>query len=309
MRHAEDHPRSRGVHCRSPAPSRRRKGSSPLARGPLFSRIRDVKADRIIPARAGSTHLVLLHTHHPQDHPRSRGVHHPWSAHRPRRRGSSPLARGPLWLAHFKHIDVRIIPARAGSTLSMPGLAKPGRDHPRSRGVHHLSPERATRSLGSSPLARGPPPLVSASPTPERIIPARAGSTAVRHLHRGAVEDHPRSRGVHQLGRDGNGDFTGSSPLARGPPVFARSVGAELGIIPARAGSTVVAAGVALYKKDHPRSRGVHKCSSRWMSARSGSSPLARGPRRRCCGTFSGRRIIPARAGSTSLCFWFPELR
>ena len=152
-------------------------GSSPLARGPLFSRIRDVKADRIIPARAGSTHLVLLHTHQPQDHPRSRGVHHPWSAHRPRRRGSSPLARGPLWLAHFKHIDVRIIPARAGSTLSMPGLAKPGRDHPRSRGVHWLRFRRQRNVSGSSPLARGPLSITCAITAPERIIPARAGST------------------------------------------------------------------------------------------------------------------------------------
>ena len=131
-----DHPRSRGVHMMS------------LTVTSLHL--------WIIPARAGSTERHGDQRAEYQDHPRSRGVHHPWSAHRPRRRGSSPLARGPLWLAHFKHIDVRIIPARAGSTLSMPGLAKPGRDHPRSRGVHHLSPERATRSLGSSPLARGP---------------------------------------------------------------------------------------------------------------------------------------------------------
>ena len=238
MRHAEDHPRSRGVHCRSPAPSRRRKGSSPLARGPRFRVFLHPKDDRIIPARAGSTSPTHRPTSRAADHPRSRGVHFFVPFPLADYIGSSPLARGPLEHAICQLSDGGIIPARAGSTLSMPGLAKPGRDHPRSRGVHHLSPERATRSLGSSPLARGPPPLVSASPTPERIIPARAGSTAVRHLHRGAVEDHPRSRGVHQLGRDGNGDFTGSSPLARGPPVFARSVGAELGIIPARAGST-----------------------------------------------------------------------
>ena len=132
-----------------------------------------------------------------------------------------------------------------------------------------------------------------------RIIPARAGSTHLVLLHTHQPQDHPRSRGVHEARRAEKCLDPGSSPLARGPQKKVRADRYRCRIIPARAGSTVVAAGVALYKKDHPRSRGVHKCSSRWMSARSGSSPLARGPRRRCCGTFSGRRIIPARAGST----------
>ena len=176
-------------------------GSSPLARGPLFSRIRDVKADRIIPARAGSTHLVLLHTHQPQDHPRSRGVHHPWSAHRPRRRGSSPLARGPLPSVTCIVEPWRIIPARAGSTSLCPIRRRgtgdhprsrgvhsrshlvsiPSQDHPRSRGVHPAGYVSGDQTLGSSPLARGPLTNAESARKKAGIIPARAGSTNVSY--------------------------------------------------------------------------------------------------------------------------------
>ena len=116
-----DHPRSRGEH--TPAHPRRRRyyGSSPLARGALPGVTRVNGHPGIIPARAGST---LNKNGTPaawQDHPRSRGEHKslcrlpsPWM-------GSSPLARGALRRRRTTPPRPGIIPARAGSTLSVAG--------------------------------------------------------------------------------------------------------------------------------------------------------------------------------------------
>ena len=78
----------------------------------------------------------------------------------------------------------------------------------------------------------------------------------------------------------------------------------RLGIIPARAGSTVVSGKAALYTRDHPRSRGVdHKAADSYKRS-AGSSPLARGRRHNSGEEQRGQRIIPARAGSTYRCFF-----
>ena len=72
----------------------------------------------------------------------------------------------------------------------------------------------------------------------------------------------------------------GSSPLARGLRAATLGDDPARGIIPARAGST---GGVNLQTfetEDHPRSRGVYPGSMRRISAKRGSSPLARGLRR-----------------------------
>ena len=75
-------------------------------------------------------------------------------------------------------------------------------------------------------------------------------------------------------------------------------------IIPARAGFT---SGVGLnstFAADHPRSRGVYHVPGNQGSRHAGSSPLARGLRRRCwCSPFLSR-IIPARAGFTPRLLW-----
>ncbi len=71
----------------------------------------------------------------------------------------------------------------------------------------------------------------------------------------------------------------GSSPLARGAPAGNGSARCRAGLIPARAGSTLMGA----LPRRVPR----------------GSSPLARGARSRLSGARPSLRLIPARAGST----------
>ena len=72
-----------------------------------------------------------------------------------------------------------------------------------------------------------------------------------------------------------------------------------IGIIPARAGFTVLDTCWVGTPMDHPRSRGVYARLKTAVSKSDGSSPLARGlpGEKSCGGRWAG--IIPARAGFT----------
>ena len=91
----------------------------------------------------------------------------------------------------------------------------------------------------------------------------------------------------------------GSSPLARGTPNRNVPVNLDEGLIPARAGNTVIGVTAWTTPRAHPRSRGEH--DEEWAESvrLSGSSPLARGTHRIGvpCSGMTG--LIPARAGNT----------
>ena len=157
IRCAQDHPRSRGVYYHEIAHETADQGSSPLARGLLPPPMRREAGFRIIPARAGFTASVSVSGSRPRDHPRSRGVYKSSGMRVPRRRGSSPLARGLRRPDGGRRRRRRIIPARAGFTCVRARSESQSWDHPRSRGVY------LTRTDGYTYL--------------ERIIPARAGFT------------------------------------------------------------------------------------------------------------------------------------
>ena len=152
---------------------------------------------------------------------------------------------------------------------------------------------------GSSPLARGLPSQFHTVNRQNGIIPARAGFTAVYVGRSTEGADHPRSRGVYRNIISEIQETGGSSPLARGLLCHLR-VGRHLRrIIPARAGFTYDIWGVEWRGGDHPRSRGVYESLSSVMLPARGSSPLARGLLIHASVSFSGSRIIPARAGFT----------
>ena len=181
------------------------------------------------------------------------------------------------------------------------GHYPPGRsrDHPRSRGVYRYSRARGPRYGGSSPLARGLPGSGGELSGGGGIIPARAGFTGTAKGMTVVVGDHPRSRGVYiQSAVRTVADF-GSSPLARGLRAGGGRDTAPVGIIPARAGFTLHPPGIGPGRGDHPRSRGVYQNDPGPADGRDGSSPLARGLRRRPPGLPLLSRIIPARAGFT----------
>ena len=170
----------------------------------------------IIPARAGFTPQASAAQSSAGDHPRSRGVYSTVPYPRATAQGSSPLARG-LPAAHQDARDhARIIPARAGFTDSGQVWDMHVTDHPRSRGVYADAQRDGRGRPGSSPLARGLHDRVAFRSARARIIPARAGFTAVDPVAVFNSGDHPRSRGVYRLPIDFLCMTHGSSPLARG---------------------------------------------------------------------------------------------
>ena len=213
--------------------------------------------------------------------------------------GSSPLARGAQGRLRDGLAQPRIIPARAGSTDREYRTVPRPRDHPRSRGEHPMPPWMTNMPGGSSPLARGAHLPVDFGYVPEGIIPARAGSTPSRWRRAAPPWDHPRSRGEHALLPLLGSSTPGSSPLARGAPLADSGEQLGLGIIPARAGSTLHRRDDVHRGGDHPRSRGEHISGSNDQSSDTGSSPLARGARLPRDARLVDAGIIPARAGST----------
>ena len=233
-----DHPRSRGVYTLIPRASGDAPGSSPLARGLRTPKIEPRRDERIIPARAGFTSFSDPFLYGPKDHPRSRGVYTSPAPQTTCCTGSSPLARGLLSVASGVPETVLDHPRSRGVYAARAALVRGREDHPRSRGVYTLIIRAPYHPDGSSPLARGLPPRDLASLTRRRIIPARAGFTALWRGPAGPHPDHPRSRGVYMIASAHMGSRRGSSPLARGLPGIRRWRRRRSGIIPARAGFT-----------------------------------------------------------------------
>ena len=110
------HPRSRGEHSSLMSLNGQGRGSSPLARG-THAVIFDVEGNRrLIPARAGNTPPSSLLPFPLAAHPRSRGEHLRDLKREVLKGGSSPLARGTLYLDTSISPPCRLIPARAGNT-------------------------------------------------------------------------------------------------------------------------------------------------------------------------------------------------
>ena len=99
-------------------------------------------------------------------------------------------------------------------------------------------------------------------------------------------------------------DLGGSSPHARGALLHGSTAPPCAGIIPACAGSTIEKHGVSPPSGDHPRMRGEHLTKTSSLFSIGGSSPHARGARRRVGLARAQFGIIPACAGSTSQIFW-----
>ena len=97
-------------------------------------------------------------------------------------------------------------------------------------------------------------------------------------------------------------DYSGSSPLARGPPANWIASKPKVGLIPARAGTTRRSARTRSCTWAHPRSRGDHLEPNLNNVAAAGSSPLARGPQKAVYTPGHLAGLIPARAGTTRHC-------
>ena len=76
---------------------------------------------------------------------------------------------------------------------------------------------------------------------------------------------------------------------------------AGLRLIPARAGNTCSGVSSSPVISAHPRARGEHSALRLLVSLEAGSSPRARGTPAKAKGQYYFNRLIPARAGNTTL--------
>ena len=151
--------------------------------------------------------------------------------------GLSPRVRGAgiLWTARVN--EGRIIPARAGSSMSLRKRSQIEKDHPRACGEQYGHEVTARPNKGSSPRVRGAGFRNRQFWITLRIIPARAGSRMLFDWKRAGTEDHPRACGEQGRRRMSDWSNRGSSPRVRGAVSCTASSAGALGIIPARAGS------------------------------------------------------------------------
>ena len=276
----EDHPRVGGEHETATTRPAGGGGSSPRWRGAPGRVRHDHLRLGIIPALAGST-----------SRPENTS---------PNADGSSPRWRGAQ-LGHAEGpVRAGIIPALAGSTGTWCGTGGGCRDHPRVGGEHVEEDSPIVGMLGSSPRWRGALPRAELNATLPRIIPALAGSTPSPVHDQGTQPDHPRVGGEHSSSRSLAFSICGSSPRWRGAPAASGKSLQQLRIIPALAGSTVIATQTRPGRRDHPRVGGEHRHRRGCPPHRLGSSPRWRGARVGRAGYVGQAGIIPALAGSTN---------
>ena len=233
-----DHPRACGEQTLDTAGPSPFEGSSPRVRGAARRCEGRHGKGGIIPARAGSSPAFKRLRVRGRDHPRACGEQ--WGIGRElyTAPGSSPRVRGAVLDCRLVHLTDGIIPARAGSRTSVAATGASTRDHPRACGEQATSLPVRKENSGSSPRVRGAGGQEARRIRRGGIIPARAGSSFAEYARRVGARDHPRACGEQAFDACFTALSPGSSPRVRGAVPRRRGDAAELGIIPARAGSS-----------------------------------------------------------------------
>ena len=253
----------------------------------------------LIPAHAGKTKARAYQAPVWWAHPRSRGENPDCGVRVFLSEGSSPLTRGKPTDKVCGGVGHGLIPAHAGKTYPYARTQLRRRAHPRSRGENHLTMWIVAWLVGSSPLTRGKPAVLSGPSGLSRLIPAHAGKTLRVGRRRAARGAHPRSRGENIASRKLPVNAEGSSPLTRGKLGDLEDIHARVRLIPAHAGKTSSTRSVRGFRRAHPRSRGENRRHARQDTHDLGSSPLTRGKLGVGVGVDHVGGLIPAHAGKT----------
>ena len=112
---------------------------------------------------------------------------------------------------------------------------------------------------------------------------------------------HPRPCGEHSSNMLVGNLLGGSSPPVRGARAVKPRVGVAAGLIPARAGSTLMRPLLRQKNRAHPRPCGEHSILAQPGLVEQGSSPPVRGAQENGLEPCHQSGLIPARAGSTHL--------
>ena len=215
--------------------------------------------------------------------------------------GSSPRGRGKPAYLPGRLKGGRLIPARAGKTQQNARHNLRTRAHPRAGGENVGDPPGNPGPPGSSPRGRGKRPPRTARPVEARLIPARAGKTVRVSREPSATRAHPRAGGENKFPGERREYGYGSSPRGRGKHQQVALGGRRRRLIPARAGKTQASARSFRQRRAHPRAGGENEQIAAAQNAGDGSSPRGRGKRNTDSGLSLCLRLIPARAGKTTL--------
>ena len=172
-----DHPRVGGEKNNHIIDNQYGKGSPPRGRGKVVVVIVSGAPTRITPAWAGKSSAGHPSQRVRRDHPRVGGekccsTFWIFSA-----KGSPPRGRGKVLLNLLDIQRQRITPAWAGKRLSILGLSKGVKDHPRVGGEKHLSGTTDNRPQGSPPHGRGKGKRPGQRCNGKGITPAWAGKS------------------------------------------------------------------------------------------------------------------------------------
>ena len=238
-------------------------------------------------------------------HPRPCGEHNNFAGAALVYTGSSPPVRGAPECSSVLVEIAGLIPARAGSTDKPPSFLNSCRAHPRPCGEHVTDSSGASSQPGSSPPVRGAPKRVTFFRQVSGLIPARAGSTTWKAPLGHFYGAHPRPCGEHLWVYRLVFGAAGSSPPVRGAHLQGPLQRGRVGLIPARAGSTLQAGLYLPRSWAHPRPCGEHNLRSTNQHSDMGSSPPVRGAPVGGFQVHSISGLIPARAGSTFYLPWW----
>ena len=210
-------------------------------------------------------------------HPRACGENGLSVDHVRPRSGSSPRVRGKPPSGTRVRRRGRLIPARAGKTVSGSAITFPSGAHPRACGENPHGRRPVVSRGGSSPRVRGKLVVPQSPPSAQGLIPARAGKTRNRTKRSTRSTAHPRACGENPAAPLSLGTAPGSSPRVRGKREPQSHYSHTSRLIPARAGKTPSRGGRAPTPWAHPRACGENGAGEAPGVLDEGSSPRVRG--------------------------------
>ena len=197
--------------------------------------------------------------------------------------GSSPRVWGKRQRTAITGRPLRFIPARAGKTMRRARTPPSCRAHPRACGENIRPGWPSQPGHGSSPRVRGKPPVVRESRDLGGLIPARAGKTAATSTSTIEGAAHPRACGENVFWATSALLCLGSSPRVRGKLRGFAALVARAGLIPARAGKTLLQRLARARDSAHPRACGENYKNLTLVELEEGSSPRVRGKQKDTC--------------------------
>ena len=200
----------------------------------------------------------------------------------------------------FRHNqNVRIIPTRMGTSLSLMQKLPYHEDHPHAYGDKKGMRLFCLVYLGSSPRVWGQGHIPRPLQRRFRIIPTRMGTRQIEEIFPRSSKDHPHAYGDKLSITWCSLAVIGSSPRVWGQVIMESVKKTYTGIIPTRMGTSLPPYGLCRSFRDHPHAYGDKKTNTVASLTKLGSSPRVWGQVKLPRMFSNANRIIPTRMGTS----------